>query len=566
MRWLLALLIPLSLACLGVVVSGPGSGWRDPFNNVLRVEVQTELDSSLQSGSEFNGVNFTLDSRFFWCTQFRSDASSTLLDDCTADGTSNNLTTKVGTPTAQNADVPDGSSADARSGSFDGVSDLWKVADAADGPFDVDVLKDNGGFTAGCYARLDLGGGIGWMLNKNNAGGGMQWGLAQISETGHRFYTGLNVSVTNATSAPDDVWYQHVGRYATAGTLSEGFINMVPMTPVVRTTAVAAIDEFGVGSNMNESQEWNGSLTDCWVADKFVQDAELCRVCRCGLAGDHAADRLTNCNSCTMLTSSCDTGAATSLRSIDFTEGTGEILATAAGSAGVTDFGFPNASGAFTVSAWAKAATSGFNDQFIVAFGDGGGAQNRMWLKHDIDANVISIAVTDGGGGAPTKEYALNTIAEPAVGTWYMFTATYDGANGAASLKLYLDGVLEGTPTKTLDADISSMTPGDMRANLAGGGGETPGNGFNGNVFAVDTWSSVLTTAEIVEMFALGSPAYFDPRVDFGDYVSSDDIVGLWYPGSKVSPNLGFDYVGGNHISRQMGTLTDDDISTDIPQ
>ncbi len=256
----------------------------------------------------WNGIDYTQDSRFFWCSLFRSSGATALADDCTEDGTANNITTKVGTPVAQQSEVPSGFSAASRSAVFDGVSDLWKVADAADGPFDVTTLEGGTGFTAGCYAMIDSGGaGAGWMLNKNDDAT-IQWGIIQVGIGSHRFYTDGAQSATNPATVADGVWYHHVGRFTVSGSVAETTLDGAAMTPVARTTAAGVEDEFGVGSNTNESQEWKGNLTECWISDTLITDQEICRICRCGLTGDIAIDRKTSCNSCTMSTNTCNTG------------------------------------------------------------------------------------------------------------------------------------------------------------------------------------------------------------------------------------------------------------------
>ncbi len=288
----LILFLPLLLAA-----DLPRSAWIGAF--------PATSSSSFLSGAPWNGINYTLQSRFFWCALMRSSGATTLVDDCTADSVSNNLTTKVGTPVTQQTEVPTGSHPDARSAVFDGVSDLWKVADGETGPFDASVLAGGDGFSFGCYGRSGLGAGAGWFFSKDGAA--INMGLIQVSSTGHRFYAGP-VSVTNNESATDDVWYHHMGHWVSSAGTSESIKDQIGMTPVVRSAGTAEDAFFGVGANIAETQEWFGHITECWISNELVSAQDSCRICRCGLLGDFAGDRKTNCNNCTMSTDSCATG------------------------------------------------------------------------------------------------------------------------------------------------------------------------------------------------------------------------------------------------------------------
>ena len=251
--------------------------------------------------------------------------------------------------------------------------------------------------------------------------------------------------------------------------------------------------------------------------------------------------------------------------SLDMDEGGGEHLETAVGE-DTFDFGFPNSSGEFTISVWAKATIgSGSNNQQPYGFGNGGNVQNRFWFTHNVAANTMSMSVYRGLGFVQ-KNYSIGTLTIPALATWYMFTVTFDGNNNADSLKLYLQDELEATPTKGLDQDISALINVDMRANIGANGNN--GGGFNADhrIYSLATWDSILTPSEISRIYNDHNPSVIDLRIDSGDYASSANLKNLYLLGRRNVPELGFDFGPQQINMTREVSLDNSNITSDFPE
>lgn len=242
------------------------------------------------------------------------------------------------------------------------------------------------------------------------------------------------------------------------------------------------------------------------------------------------------------------------------------------------DFGFPSASGAFTISIWAKGfqgsgTPSAFNQPY--GFGNGGGAQNRFWFTHEMLTNTMTMSVFEGGS-LNEKNYTLS-LASPAVEDWYMFTVTYDGLNNADSLKLYLNNQLDPTPTKNTDDDISAMAPVDMRANLGANGNSGGGFEANHRIYSVATWDKVLSASEVIAIYNGKDPANFPLTLATAAYPSAANLKNWYLPGTLLTgaldpatqSRLGLDQ-GPQSIdmTAEIGTGVplDDEVREDFPQ
>lgn len=89
--------------------------------------------------------------------------------------------------------------------------------------------------------------------------------------------------------------------------------------------------------------------------------------------------------------------------------------------------------------------------------------------------------------GANTNIIATTALA---INTWYMITATYDGANA----KIYVNGILEATTSTS-----GSVVTGTDNPTIGGDGVST--NLFTGNIDEVGFWNKPLISSEISQLY-----------------------------------------------------------------
>jgi hypothetical protein len=161
------------------------------------------------------------------------------------------------------------------------------------------------------------------------------------------------------------------------------------------------------------------------------------------------------------------------------------------------------------------------------------------------------------------KSWGLAAANYPTLDEWFMFTASWDGTNNADCIKLYMNGVLETSPVKTSDADVTGMeTP------IGSGLAQAPGSigcwassfgRAQAMIYSVATWDTVLAAAEIAAMYNSGSGSNVDLTADSGDYVSSADLQDLWLPGKAATNAHARPYLSGPGFNYAGGTRGDDD-------
>ncbi len=121
--------------------------------------------------------------------------------------------------------------------------------------------------------------------------------------------------------------------------------------------------------------------------------------------------------------------------------------------------------------------------------------------------------------------------------TWFMVVATMNAATQAGIVYLNADGAL----TPDSEAGTSINVPTDVSRSLQVGS-ETIGGGtyFSGDIHSTAIWSSVLTPAEIVEIYNSGVGGTFDLNADSGNYASSATLE-HWHRIGHNTGNIGKD-------------------------
>ncbi len=141
-----------------------------------------------------------------------------------------------------------------------------------------------------------------------------------------------------------------------------------------------------------------------------------------------------------------------------------------------------NVASQVTVEAWVRPASIS-SEMGIAGTWDDVSGSNRsylLWLLNGVPSFYVSHA-----GGDSTAVNATTTLQ---VGTWYFLAATYDGAN----LKIYVNGVLQGTTTAT-GAIHTNAKPFYIGLQNAGGASRY----FNGAIADVSVWNIPLSATTI---------------------------------------------------------------------
>lgn len=129
----------------------------------------------------------------------------------------------------------------------------------------------------------------------------------------------------------------------------------------------------------------------------------------------------------------------------------------------------------------------------------------QFWLQHSGDSTstrneffewAVQTRSSGSGGG---RRYVFSTT-RPAVGTWYHVAGVYDGRSGARQIRIYVNGVLEGTASLSQNIQTHSA---DNRLQVGqwpyNQGGAVGNRGFNGDIDEVRIFRAALTQQQIQE-------------------------------------------------------------------
>ncbi|MEZ4664132.1 MAG: LamG-like jellyroll fold domain-containing protein, partial [Caldilineaceae bacterium] len=147
------------------------------------------------------------------------------------------------------------------------------------------------------------------------------------------------------------------------------------------------------------------------------------------------------------------------------------------------------AAAAFTAAAWFKVDALG-NPQYILQQQDAGGV-GRVWLALTATGEVHTFL-----GGS-----ALYSAAQIAAGAWHHAAITYDGA----TLKIYVDGVLDTTVARTVESS---------RGELLIGANKVPNIYYNGLLDEVLIFNRVLADYEMANLYAYGQGMWTAAALD----------------------------------------------------
>lgn len=120
-------------------------------------------------------------------------------------------------------------------------------------------------------------------------------------------------------------------------------------------------------------------------------------------------------------------------------------------------------SGALTFACWCSFDTELAEDQMLIYKYDTTGDQRQYQFKHDVAEDRIEFILSVNGTGF---ERAFSTSAFADYGTgWHHFAAVYNGTD----TRIYIDGLLDGTPVALTGNVFGSTAPVGMGATGTGG-------------------------------------------------------------------------------------------------
>ncbi len=157
--------------------------------------------------------------------------------------------------------------------------------------------------------------------------------------------------------------------------------------------------------------------------------------------------------------------------------------------------------------------------------------------------------------------------------TWHYIVLTWDGTTGtgadAGGSHCYVDGVLvdSGNRTASSNNDGSGFDNASTRDIKIGTqvGGTT---NFEGPMFSAGIYNSVLTAADVLELYASGDAQAVDPRVNSGNYSSAGTLVHYYRMGiGRSAYQFGRDYtlLGNRIVVGDGGAVFPGDLTVDIP-
>lgn len=153
------------------------------------------------------------------------------------------------------------------------------------------------------------------------------------------------------------------------------------------------------------------------------------------------------------------------------------------------------------VTRWVNGDDPG--DQFTFLYGLAGTGKPQFFTTNGSAASTVGTAA---GSGAMV------------VGQWHHLVATHDGTTGSC----YLDGVLQGTATGTLNA--SPTTALRFGNNIYGDGA------YTGSMSDVAIWSRCLSAADVARLYAESRLGYPSMLIrDRLKLVSQGQVFRPWY-------------------------------------
>ena len=200
---------------------------------------------------------------------------------------------------------------------------------------------------------------------------------------------------------------------------------------------------------------------------------------------------------------------------------------------------------AITVCAWVKPTATGWHG--IVSKSDLSTSEDAWDFYLRTSINTVRMQVTTSNIAESTTQLSLNK--------WYFLTGTYDGAN----VKVYVDGVLEGTNARTAAIPTNNEP-------LKIGIYYNTSNAFQGNISEVSIYNSALTSSQVKTIYNGREPYNHKEGVASGNLLSwwrmgDGNIDKFNLIGDNVNPTMGSDLVTDGGFDGDGSAWTVDNFS-----
>jgi hypothetical protein len=199
----------------------------------------------------------------------------------------------------------------------------------------------------------------------------------------------------------------------------------------------------------------------------------------------------------------------------------------------------------------------------------GGFRANVFDFKADSGSDTDMVGGTLNNGTSFVIGRTWNDVIEGNLDTWVHYVVTFGGDNGtgANSMLLYANGVLESA--NIVSPDITPSTYMDNSRGIKVGDVPT-GAIWEGPIYSVALYDTVLTQAQITAMYNSGNAVDMDLQTDSGNYTATANLIHYFRLGlgsQEISFGLDRAAVGSNlSLKHIAGTAPDgSDLTTDVP-
>jgi hypothetical protein len=150
-------------------------------------------------------------------------------------------------------------------------------------------------------------------------------------------------------------------------------------------------------------------------------------------------------------------------------------------------------------------ANGGHLSQIYFSHADTGFNQQSWIVQNGTADNTLMEVKLSSDGVTTDKDYTTSVQANFGAYNWHSFAFTFDGSTSA--LKLYVDGIRDGSPAITANNPISSLfnSPADITFAIGLSSGAYVGSGINRALRQFRFYNVVKTDAQILAIHNLGS-------------------------------------------------------------